>query len=115
VNGPERQTPPFNRQTPSTRFRPKAGDDAARPRASAVPKNHQNAPPTDAETSRRCIMQAKKVNQPFAFVGLAYGNFVQRVADDGSNQLIGARNPICFDVGRRSLGCVGVNFGQCFG
>src|SRR5208283_2171204 len=61
VNGPERQTPPFNRQTPSTRFRPKAGDDAARPRASAVPKNHQNAPPTDAETSRRCIMQAKDV------------------------------------------------------
>src|SRR5208282_3166803 len=58
VSGPERQTHPFNPQTSSTRLRPKAGDDAARPRASAVPKNHQNAPPTDAETSRRCIMQA---------------------------------------------------------
>src|SRR5208282_6817679 len=38
VNGPERQTHPFNPQTPSTRLRPKAGDDAARPQASAVPK-----------------------------------------------------------------------------
>ena len=62
VNGPKRQTHPFNPQTSSPRLRPKAGDDAARPQASAVPKNHQNAPPTDAETSRRCIMQASSLS-----------------------------------------------------
>jgi hypothetical protein len=53
VNGPERQTNPFNPQTSSTHLRPKAGDDAARRQASAAPKNHQNAPQTDAETSTK--------------------------------------------------------------
>ncbi len=86
MNGPERQTHPFNPQTSSPRLRPKAGDDAARPRASAVPKNHQNAPPTDAETSRRCIMQASypceaarlKNQSPTPEVGLRGGRVSAR-------------------------------------